>query len=345
MQKDQLQKVYNQEREEEININKDIKIYKKELYKLKLSSRSYRVKTNLIISLIILLVSSKSNLFFSIVNLGTIKIFVLMALFGLIYGASNLVYKLIIYKKYGVNLFKEISEKDKINEEINYNIKLEQAKNIDNINKKTLTFLNNKIKQCYNGLPLFSKNYFLSNKELEEKINELDDKVKENTNKVNESIESHAVNKVAQNYLLLNMFAQLIINMIIGLLIIATLPILFNLSLSFIFQVFLGIVLFCGYVVSKNITFNNAKEVFGKYGINLVSLKHLNGLDKKEEEIVKENAYLSNSKLEQLEAISVYKSLPFVKIVNKDTNNCMQMTNIETNSVIKNNKGKTLIKK
>lgn len=345
MQKDQLQKVYNQEREEEININKDIEKYKKELHKLKLSSRSYRVKTNLIISLMILLASSKSGLFFTIVNLGAVKTIILTALFGLIYGVSNLVYKSIIYKKYGVNLSKKISEKDKINEEIDYNIKLEQAKNIENINKKSLTFLNNKIKQCYNGLPLFSKNYFLTNNELKEKINELDDKVKENTNKVNESIEGHAVNKVAQNYLLLNILSQMIINMIIGLVIIATLPLLFNLSVSFIYQVVLGILLFGGYVVSKNITFNNAKEVFDKYGINLVSLKHLNGLDKKEEEIVKENAYLSNSKLEQLEAISVYESLPFVKVVNKDANNCKQMTNIETNSVIKENKGKTLIKK
>ena len=35
----------------------------------------------------------------------------------------------------------------------------------------------------------------------------------------------------------------------------------------------MGILLFCGYVVSKNITFNNAKEVANKYNFNEYTIK------------------------------------------------------------------------
>lgn len=308
MQKEDLQRIYNQEKAKENELAKNINDCEKNLNILKLSNHNYRIKTNLFISLIILLGLSRSSLFFVVAESKILSEVILTLLFGGIYLISDFTYRFVVSKKYGINLFKKVPEKERINKEIEYSIKLEKIKNEDNIVKKSLSYLSNKIKECYNGLPLFSKNYYLGKNELETKMNNLNESVQEKSLKLKQNVEEYALNKVSRNYSLINIFLHTILNICIGTGLIVTLPLLLNLTISGLFQIILGFILFSGYATCGNTTFNNARDAFNDYGINLVSLKYLGNTPKNLEKIKEESEFLSKCKIEQME-VKMVKSL------------------------------------
>lgn len=345
MQKEDLQKIYNQDKNIENNLANRINNYERKLNKLKLSSCSYRVKTNLFVTLLILLGLSNSSLIFLIAENTVLSEVILTTLFGIIYGVSDFTYKIIVGKKYGVNLFKPTSEKESIKKEIEYNVKLEQIKNEDIMVKNSLSYLSKQIKACYNGLPLFSKNYYVCKNELEIKLNNLNEIIQEKKFRLNETIERSTVSKVSTNYSLINMFFHTFFNIGIGAVIIVSLPVLLNLTISSLFQIILGFILFTRYAVSKSITFKKAREVFNKYGINLMSLKQFGKFEDNEKKIKEESEELSKYRIEQIEVKTVCCSIE-----------CMNNNRIDDNLIPKSidiillgkeptmDKGKLLIK-
>ena len=89
MKKEDLENIYKKEKINENNLNNMVNNYLRELNKLKLSSLSHRVRTNFIISLIILFVFSKSALFYQVaesVALSEMVLTILFKLFSLIFS-------------------------------------------------------------------------------------------------------------------------------------------------------------------------------------------------------------------------------------------------------------------
>lgn len=345
MQREELQKIYDQGKNIENKLKNNINNFERELNKLKLSSRSYRVKINLFVSLLILLGLSNSSLIFLIAENTVLSEAILTTLFGIIYGFSDITYKFVVGKKYGINLFSPVFEKERIKKEIEYNVKLEQIKNEDNMVKSSLSYLSKKIKACYNGLPLFSKNYYLGKNELEYKINKLNEIIQEKKFKLNENIERSTVSKVSKNYSLINMFFHTVFSTSIGAVIIVTLPMLLNLTISSLFQIDLGFILFAGYAVSKTNTFNNARDVFNKYGIDLISLKQFVKIEDEEEKIKVESEYLNKSIIEQIEAKTVCDSIDSMNYNRNDDNLIPKSIDIiPMEKEITMDKGKLLIK-
>ena len=344
MKKEDLENIYKKEKINENNLNNMVNNYLRELNKLKLSSLSHRVRTNFIISLIILFVFSKSALFYQVVESVALSEMVLTILFGMFYGVSDVMYRFIVGNKYGIDMFKKTSEKDRIQKELEYSIKLEKIKNEDSVAKDSLNFLNKKIKVCHSGLPLFSKNYYLDKGELEDKVDKLNNNVVKRKENLNQNIEELTLKKVSRNYSLIYMIFKFLLNVCISSAIIVILPLLLNIAVSGVFQGILSFLLFSGYLTSKIVTFNDAREVFDGYNISLLSLKNLN-INENEKKIIEERDALSKCVIDQIEAKTVLQTKCFIESNQSSSVNVGNTTLIPTiNSQIKD-KPKVLLKK
>lgn len=344
MKKEDLENIYKKEKINENNLNNMVNNYLRELNKLKLSSLSYRVRTNFIISLIILFVFSKSALFYQVAESVALSEMVLTILFGMFYGVSDVMYRFIVGNKYGIGMFKKISEKDRIQKELEYSIKLEKIKNEDSVAKDSLNFLNKKIKACHSGLTLFSKNYYLDKRELEDKVDELNNKVVKRKENLSQNIEELTLKKASRNYYLIYMIFKFLLNICISSAIIVILPLLLNITVSGMFQGILSFLLFSGYLTSKIVTFNDAREVFNGYNISLLSLKNLN-INENEKKIIEERDALSKCVIDQIEAKTVLQTKCFIESNQSSSVNVGNTALIPTiNSQIKD-KPKVLVKK
>ena len=170
MYKDKLQKLYDLEKEKETSINNAIAKYRKELIKIKLIRSDFRIKINLLSSIIILLITSKSGLFFLLTKYSFNMTIASTIFLGLFYTITNCAYKFTINKKYNVNLFKKNYDEESIEKEIECNIELAKYNNKKTYINNIQEYLNKKIKMFHNGMPLFSKYSYLDNKVLRDKI-------------------------------------------------------------------------------------------------------------------------------------------------------------------------------
>lgn len=355
MKKYLLQDKYEEIKEKEQTLDNKIINCENELKRLKIKNKSFRVKVNIIISSIILLISSTSNLFRLISSVKILSSLFISGVFLLSYNVVNLSYKFGLSKKYNIDLSKDMSESERLNKEIKSSIKLEQAKSKKNIASATTNYLASKIKQCYNGIPLFSKYRFMDQEELKNKIENSNKKIKEENLELSKNIEIGLLNKLAKKYCLMNVFFKTLLNIFLGEMFILSLPVLMNFTISAAFQLLLSITFIWEIIRNSVIDFKNNRKVFRKYNIDLVSFNMFKNMEKYNSNILTKNNNLSNDIIDNIEASIIYNSIKedqqLSKTYEKNNMKLCEFNNIKKSKEINEVKkydtieGKKLIKK
>lgn len=355
MKKYLLQDKYEEIKEKEQVLDNKIINCENELKRLKIKNKFFRVKVNIIISSIILLISATSNLFRLISSVKILNSLFILGVFLLSYNVANLSYKFGLSKKYNIDLSKDMPESERLNKEIKISIKLEQAKSKKNIASATTNYLAGKIKQCYNGIPLFSKYRFMDQEELKNKIENSNKKIKEENLELSKNIEIGLLNKLAKKYCLMNVFFKTLLNIFLGEMFILSLPVLMNFAISSVFQLLLSITFMWEVIRNSIIDFKNNRNVFRKYNIDLVSFNMFKNMEKYNSNILTKNNNLSNDIIDNIDASIIYDSIKEDQQLSKiyEKNN---MKLYDFNNITKNKKenevkkydiieGKKLVKK
>ena len=355
MKKYLLQDKYEEIKEKEQVLDNKIINCENELKRLKIQNKFFRVKVNIIISSIILLISATSNLFRLISSVKILNSLFISGVFLLSYNVANLSYKFGLSKKYNIDLFKDMPESERLNKEIKSSIKLEQAKSKKNITSTTTNYLASKIRQCYNGIPLFSKYRFMNQEELKNKIENSNKKIKEENLELSKNIEIGLLNKLAKKYCLMNVFFKTLLNIFLGEMFILSLPVLMNFAISSVFQLLLSITFMWEVIRNSVIDFKNNRNVFRKYNIDLVSFNMFKNMEKYDSNILTKNNNLSNDIIDNIDASIIYDSIKEDQQLSKiyEKNN---MKSYDFNNITKNKKenevkkydiieGKKLVKK
>ena len=355
MKKYLLQDKYEEIKEKEQVLDNKIINCENELKRLKIQNKFFRVKVNIIISSIILLISATSNLFRLISSVKILNSLFISGVFLLSYNVANLSYKFGLSKKYNIDLFKDMPESERLNKEIKSSIKLEQAKSKKNITSTTTNYLASKIRQCYNGIPLFSKYRLMDLEELKNKIENSNKKIKEENLELSKNIEIGLLNKLAKKYCLMNVFFKTLLNIFLGEMFILSLPVLMNFAISSVFQLLLSITFMWEVIRNSVIDFKNNRNVFRKYNIDLVSFNMFKNMEKYDSNILTKNNNLSNDIIDNIDASIIYDSIKEDQQLSKiyEKNN---MKLYDFNNITKNKKenevkkydiieGKKLIKK
>ena len=355
MKKYLLQDKYDEIKEKEHVLDNKIINCENELKRLKIKNKFFRVKVNIIISSIILLISATSNLFRLISSVKILNSLFILGVFLLSYNVANLSYKFGLSKKYNIDLFKDMPESERLNKEIKSSIKLEQAKSKKNIASATTNYLAGKIKQCYNGIPLFSKYRLMDLEELKNKIENSNKKIKEENLELSKNIEIGLLNKLAKKYCLMNVFFKTLLNIFLGEMFILSLPVLMNFAISSVFQLLLSITFMWEVIRNNVIDFKNNRNVFRKYNIDLVSFNMFKNMEKYDSNILTKNNNLSNDIIDNIDASIIYDSIKEDQQLSKiyEKNN---MKSYDFNNITKNKKenevkkydiieGKKLVKK
>lgn len=355
MKKYLLQDKYEEIKEKEQVLDNKIINCENELKRLKIKNKFFRVKVNIIISSIILLISATSNLFRLISSVKILNSLFISGVFLLSYNVANLSYKFGLSKKYNIDLSKDMPESERLNKEIKISIKLEQAKSKKNIASATTNYLAGKIKQCYNGIPLFSKYRLMDLEELKNKIENSNKKIKEENLELSKNIEIGLLNKLAKKYCLMNVFFKTLLNIFLGEMFILSLPVLMNFAISSVFQLLLSITFMWEVIRNSVIDFKNNRNVFRKYNIDLVSFNMFKNMEKYNSSILAKNNNLSNDIIDNIDASIIYDSIKedqqLSKIYEKNNMKLYDFNNItknqKENEVKKYDKieGKKLIKK
>lgn len=355
MKKYLLQDKYEEIKEKEQVLDNKIINCENELKRLKIQNKFFRVKVNIIISSIILLISATSNLFRLISSVKILNSLFISGVFLLSYNVANLSYKFGLSKKYNIDLFKDMPESERLNKEIKSSIKLEQAKSKKNITSTTTNYLASKIRQCYNGIPLFSKYRLMDLEELKNKIENSNKKIKEENLELSKNIEIGLLNKLAKKYCLMNVFFKTLLNIFLGEMFILSLPVLMNFAISSVFQLLLSITFMWEVIRNSVIDFKNNRNVFRKYNIDLVSFNMFKNMEKYNSNILTKNNNLSNDIIDNIDASIIYDSIKedqqLSKIYKKNN-----MKSYDFNNITKNKKenevkkydiieGKKLVKK
>ena len=355
MKKYLLQDKYEEIKEKEQVLDNKIINCENELKRLKIKNKFFRVKVNIIISSIILLISATSNLFRLISSVKILNSLFISGVFLLSYNVANLSYKFGLSKKYNIDLFKDMPESERLNKEIKSSIKLEQAKSKKNITSTTTNYLASKIRQCYNGIPLFSKYRLMDLEELKNKIENSNKKIKEENLELSKNIEIGLLNKLAKKYCLMNVFFKTLLNIFLGEMFILSLPVLMNFAISSVFQLLLSITFMWEVIRNSVIDFKNNRNVFRKYNIDLVSFNMFKNMEKYNSNILTKNNNLSNDIIDNIDASIIYDSIKedqqLSKIYKKNN-----MKSYDFNNITKNKKenevkkydiieGKKLVKK
>lgn len=304
-----LQDKYDEAKEKEKSLDNKIVNCENELKRLKIKNKSFRIKTNIIIASIILLISSTSNLFRLISSMKILSSLFMSGVFLLSYNVANLSYKFGLSKKYNIDLSKDMLESERLNKEIKCRTKLEQTKSKKDIASKTTNYLANKIKQCYNGIPLFSKYRYMNQEELKNKIEKSNNKIKEENLELSKDIEIGLLNKMAKKYCLMNVFFKAMLNIILGGIFLLLLPILMNFTISSVFQLLLSITLIYEIICRSVTNFKNNRNVFRKYNIDLISFNMFKNMEKYNRNILTKNNKLSHDIIDNIEASIVYDSI------------------------------------
>lgn len=304
-----LQDKYEEAKETEKTLDNKIINCENELKRLKMKNKSFRVKVNIIIASVILLMSSTSNLFRLISNMKILSSLFISGIFLLSYKVADLSYKFGLSKKYNVDLSKDMLESERLNKEIKCRIKLEQARSKKDIASNTSNFLANKIKQCYNGIPLFSKYRYINQEELKNKIEDSNNKITKKHLELNKEIEIVLLNIMAKKYCLMNVFFKTILNIILGEMFLLTLPIFMNFTILSIFQLLLSFTLIYEIVCNSIKDFKNNRNVFSKYNIDLISFNMFKNMDKYNINILTKNNKLSSDIIDNIEVSIVYESI------------------------------------
>lgn len=355
MKKYLLQDKYEEIKEKEQVLDNKIINCENELKRLKIKNKFFRVKVNIIISSIILLISATSNLFRLISSVKILNSLFILGVFLLSYNVANLSYKFGLSKKYNIDLSKDMPESERLNKEIKISIKLEQAKSKKNIASATTNYLAGKIKQCYNGIPLFSKYRLMDLEELKNKIENSNKKIKEENLELSKNIEIGLLNKLAKKYCLMNVFFKTLLNIFLGEMFILSLPVLMNFAISSVFQLLLSITFMWEVICNSVIDFKNNRNVFRKYNIDLVSFNMFKNMEKYNSNILAKNNNLSNDIIDNIDASIIYDSIKEDQQLSKiyEKNN---MKSYDFNNITKNKKenevkkydiieGKKLVKK
>lgn len=355
MKKYLLQDKYDEIKEKEHVLDNKIINCENELKRLKIKNKFFRVKVNIIISSIILLISATSNLFRLISSVKILNSLFILGVFLLSYNVANLSYKFGLSKKYNIDLSKDMPESERLNKEIKISIKLEQAKSKKNITSTTTNYLASKIRQCYNGIPLFSKYRLMDLEELKNKIENSNKKIKEENLELSKNIEIGLLNKLAKKYCLMNVFFKTLLNIFLGEMFILSLPVLMNFAISSVFQLLLSITFMWEVIRNSVIDFKNNRNVFRKYNIDLVSFNMFKNMEKYDSNILTKNNNLSNDIIDNIDASIIYDSIKEDQQLSKiyEKNN---MKSYDFNNITKNKKenevkkydiveGKKLIKK
>ena len=355
MKKYLLQDKYDEIKEKEHVLDNKIINCENELKRLKIKNKFFRVKVNIIISSIILLISATSNLFRLISSVKILNSLFISGVFLLSYNVANLSYKFGLSKKYNIDLSKDMPESERLNKEIKISIKLEQAKSKKNITSTTTNYLASKIRQCYNGIPLFSKYRLMDLEELKNKIENSNKKIKEENLELSKNIEIGLLNKLAKKYCLMNVFFKTLLNIFLGEMFILSLPVLMNFAISSVFQLLLSITFMWEVIRNSIIDFKNNRNVFRKYNIDLVSFNMFKNMEKYNSNILTKNNNLSNDIIDNIDASIIYDSIKEDQQLSKiyEKNN---MKLYDFNNITKNKKenevkkydiieGKKLIKK
>ena len=355
MKKYLLQDKYEEIKEKEQVLDNKIINCENELKRLKIKNKFFRVKVNIIISSIILLISATSNLFRLISSVKILNSLFISGVFLLSYNVANLSYKFGLSKKYNIDLSKDMPESERLSKEIKSSIKLEQAKSKKNIASATTNYLAGKIKQCYNGIPLFSKYRLMDLEELKNKIENSNKKIKEENLELSKNIEIGLLNKLAKKYCLMNVFFKTLLNIFLGEMFILSLPVLMNFAISSVFQLLLSITFMWEVIRNSVIDFKNNRNVFRKYNIDLVSFNMFKNMEKYDSNILTKNNNLSNDIIDNIDASIIYDSIKEDQQLSKiyEKNN---MKLYDFNNITKNKKenevkkydiieGKKLIKK
>ena len=355
MKKYLLQDKYDEIKEKEHVLDNKIINCENELKRLKIKNKFFRVKVNIIISSIILLISATSNLFRLISSVKILNSLFISGVFLLSYNVANLSYKFGLSKKYNIDLSKDMPESERLNKEIKISIKLEQAKSKKNITSTTTNYLASKIRQCYNGIPLFSKYRLMDLEELKNKIENSNKKIKEENLELSKNIEIGLLNKLAKKYCLMNVFFKTLLNIFLGEMFILSLPVLMNFAISSVFQLLLSITFMWEVIRNSVIDFKNNRNVFRKYNIDLVSFNMFKNMEKYDSNILTKNNNLSNDIIDNIDASIIYDSIKEDQQLSKiyEKNN---MKSYDFNNITKNKKenevkkydiveGKKLIKK
>lgn len=355
MKKYLLQDKYEEIKEKEQVLDNKIINCENELKRLKIQNKFFRVKVNIIISSIILLISATSNLFRLISSVKILNSLFISGVFLLSYNVANLSYKFGLSKKYNIDLFKDMPESERLNKEIKSSIKLEQAKSKKNITSTTTNYLASKIRQCYNGIPLFSKYRLMDLEELKNKIENSNKKIKEENLELSKNIEIGLLNKLAKKYCLMNVFFKTLLNIFLGEMFILSLPVLMNFAISSVFQLLLSITFMWEVIRNSVIDFKNNRNVFRKYNIDLVSFNMFKNMEKYDSNILTKNNNLSNDIIDNIDASIIYDSIKEDQQLSKiyEKNN---MKSYDFNNITKNKKenevkkydiieGKKLVKK
>lgn len=306
MYKDKLQKLYNLEKEKEVSVNNAIAKYQRELIKLKLIRSDYRIKINLLISIILLLIASKSSLFFLVTKYSFNVTIASTIILGLFYTLSNCAYKFIINKKYNVNLFKKNYDEESIEKEIEYNVELEKYKNKKTYINNIQEYLNKNIKMFHNGMPLFSKYSYLDNKALKDKIKKIDSNIKDNRKGLSKDIENYALNNIANKYTIKNIIINSLKDVLVGLGFLVLIPVLNNGLLISFSQIYLSILMLTIYCANKSNVYDIARKEFKKHNIDLLKQSKDNNLKDKIAGITNK---LYNNVVEKIETNMVYDSI------------------------------------
>ena len=355
MKKYLLQDKYEEIKEKEHVLDNKIINCENELKRLKIQNKFFRVKVNIIISSIILLISATSNLFRLISSVKILNSLFILGVFLLSYNVANLSYKFGLSKKYNIDLSKDMPESERLNKEIKISIKLEQAKSKKNIASATTNYLAGKIKQCYNGIPLFSKYRLMDLEELKNKIENSNKKIKEENLELSKNIEIGLLNKLAKKYCLMNVFFKTLLNIFLGEMFILSLPVLMNFAISSVFQLLLSITFMWEVIRNSVLDFKNNRNVFRKYNIDLVSFNMFKNMEKYDSNILAKNNNLSNDIIDNIDASIIYDSIKEDQQLSKiyEKNN---MKSYDFNNITKNKKenevkkydiieGKKLVKK
>lgn len=355
MKKYLLQDKYEEIKEKEHVLDNKIINCENELKRLKIKNKFFRVKVNIIISSIILLISATSNLFRLISSVKILNSLFILGVFLLSYNVANLSYKFGLSKKYNIDLSKDMPESERLNKEIKISIKLEQAKSKKNIASATTNYLAGKIKQCYNGIPLFSKYRLMDLEELKNKIENSNKKIKEENLELSKNIEIGLLNKLAKKYCLMNVFFKTLLNIFLGEMFILSLPVLMNFAISSVFQLLLSITFMWEVIRNSVLDFKNNRNVFRKYNIDLVSFNMFKNMEKYDSNILAKNNNLSNDIIDNIDASIIYDSIKEDQQLSKiyEKNN---MKSYDFNNITKNKKenevkkydiieGKKLVKK
>ena len=355
MKKYLLQDKYEEIKEKEQVLDNKIINCENELKRLKIKNKFFRVKVNIIISSIILLISATSNLFRLISSVKILNSLFISGVFLLSYNVANLSYKFGLSKKYNIDLFKDMPESERLNKEIKSSIKLEQAKSKKNITSTTTNYLASKIRQCYNGIPLFSKYRLMDLEELKNKIENSNKKIKEENLELSKNIEIGLLNKLAKKYCLMNVFFKTLLNIFLGEMFILSLPVLMNFAISSVFQLLLSITFMWEVIRNSVLDFKNNRNVFRKYNIDLVSFNMFKNMEKYDSNILAKNNNLSNDIIDNIDASIIYDSIKEDQQLSKiyEKNN---MKSYDFNNITKNKKenevkkydiieGKKLVKK